>query len=154
MNLSVTVNIYQNDKLLGSTSERPVILIGPSALSRAGLTTLHNSILDCSTLYTGINGIFNPIAMWYFNPYAERYEHTKPSPVHPNILEPTQERALVEYMAYHDYFDEGVLIEGIKSYLEQHDNNYQALLDEADYWHYHADIVEYWIKEAKEDYEV
>lgn len=152
--LNVNCNVYSNDSIVGEKSTTPVILIGESALVRVGLTTLHNSVLKCSTLVSGVTGIWNPIVTWYFNPNANRYDHTVPSKKHPNILQPTQERALVEYMEFHDYFDEGILIEGIQTYLFQHNDDYSALIEEAKFWKFSTDMVEYWVNEAKEDYEV
>ena len=123
MILRTSTNIYQNDILVGESCDYPVILIGPAALCRVGLTTLHTSQLQASTLSTRITGIWNPIVTWYFNPNAIRTDHTKPSHVHPNIYEPTAERALVEYIGFHDYFDEGILIEGLQEYLFRNKNN-------------------------------
>lgn len=142
------VNIYQHDERVGRTGKH--ILIGEQAFCRCGLTTLFSPILQCSTLYTKITGIWNPVVMWYFNPFADKYEHTKPGPVHPNILEPTVERAIVEYIMFHEYFDEGILIEGLQTYLNQH-TDLSALYAEAEYWHLPKSWVDHWIQEAIDD---
>lgn len=148
------IDTYLFDSLVGESSKDAVVLIGEQAFWRAGLTTCISNHLQCSTLVTGITGIRTPYVTWYFNPNANRYDHTVPSKKHPNILQPTQERALVEYMEFHDYFDEGILIEGIQTYLFQHNDDYSALIEEAKFWKFSTDMVEYWVSEAKEDYEV
>ena len=145
------VNIYKHDKLVGQDGKH--VLIGEQAFARCGLTTLFSPVLQCSTLYTNITGIWNPIVTWYFNPYADRYEHTKPSKVCANILEPTRERALVEYIIFHNYFDEGILIEGLKTYLAE-TPDLSDLYNEAEFWYCPRKLVDYWIKEAREDCEV
>lgn len=145
------IDIYKNDALVGRDGKH--ILIGEQAFCRRGLTTLFSPVLQCSTLYTNITGIWNPIVMWYFNPFADRFEHTTPSPRCSNILEPTTERAIIEYIIFHDYFDEGILIEGLSTYLQNH-TDLCALYDEAAFWHLRIDWLDYWIKEAREDYEV
>ena len=139
--------------IVGGAGEKRV-LIGEHAFARCGLTTLFTYLLQCSTLYKNITGIWSPIVIWYFNPMAEDYSYTKPSPVCSNILEPTKERALVEYMLFHDYFDEGILIEGIQTYGFQHDNDWSKLYPVAKYFGLSVDKLEYWINEALNDFEV
>ena len=130
------------------------VLIGEQALSRCGLTSLHTVVVQCSTLCKLIHGAKSEFNAWYFNPMADDYSYTKPSPVCSNILEPTQERALVEYMLFHDYFDEGILIEGIQTYGFQHDNDWSKLYPVAKYFGLSVDKLEYWINEALNDFEV
>lgn len=139
------------DKLVGDTLEEPAVLVGEQALYRCGLTTLMSSTLQCSTIIPTLRGYANFICQWYFNPLALRYEHTKPSDYHPMILEPTRERALIEYMLLKEYFNEGILIEGLKDYLYYEENPVEKLHEEATFWKSPLDIVDYWIKEAEED---
>lgn len=142
---------YRYDKLVGDTLNKPAVLIGEQALYRCGLTTLLSSTLQCSTPITTLRGYANFICQWYYNPLALRYEHTKPSPEHPMILEPTRERALIEYILLKEYFNEGILIEGLKDYLYYEENPVEKLHDEAKFWKFPLDTVDYWIKEAEED---
>lgn len=144
-------SIYRYEDKVGADGKH--ILIGEQAFNRCGLTSFVSSTLQCSTLYIGITGIWNPFVMWYFNPFADKYEHTKPSVCNPNILVPTTERAIVEYIIFHDYFDEGILIEGLKTYLSLNNNDISAIHEEADYWHLPSNYVDYWFKEAREDFE-
>lgn len=147
------IDIYKNDKRVGAVDK--YVLIGEQAFARCGLTTLFSPVLQCSTLSTGITGIWSPVVIWYFNPFADKYTHTKPSPVCENILEPTAERAIIEYIIFKDYFDEFVLIEGLKTYMFNNPKDYyERLLEESKIWHLPQDLLDYWIKEAVEDEEV
>lgn len=154
MKLLVSPDLYQNDVLIGNACEEPAVVVGDHALACNGLTTALCSIKQLSTLTVGIDGINTFICIWYFSPWADRYEHTRPSPKHPKILIPTRERALWEYMMLHEKFDEGILIEGLSDYLRLTENAEDKLIAEAQYWGCGEDLVKYWIKEALNDYEV
>ena len=139
--------------ILFEDSKTPIVLVGEHALARCGLTTLHSEIIQAGTLFEGIDGIYNPIAMWYQTPYAKMDFDTKPSPVHPNVLEPTKERALVEYIYLVDKLEEGILIEGLKTYAFQKDGDYSGLYKMLDKIDVSKETLDYWIKDAEEDYE-
>lgn len=140
------------DELVGSNCGK-IVCVGRCALSRCGLTTCISDIIQAGTLFEGIDGIYNPIAMWYQTPYAKMDFDTKPSPVHPNVLEPTKERALVEYIYLVDKLEEGILIEGLKTYAFQKDGDYSGLYKMLDKIDVSKETLDYWIKEAEEDYE-
>lgn len=142
---------HRYDNLVGTNSVEPIVMLGEQALSRVGLVRSLLTTLQCSTIYVGYDGQGNDICRWYFNPLALRYEHTKPSPYHPMILEPTRERALIECMLLKEYFNEGILIEGLKDYLYYEENPVEKLHNEAKFWKFPLDTVDYWIKEAEED---
>ena len=153
MNTSNANMIYRFDEIVGADNEKH-ILIGEQALYRCGLTTLILPVLQCSSGYLNSNGLSSPVVRWYFNPMYNQYFDTNPSPACPNILEPSQERALMESMVYHDYFDEGILIEAIKTYGFQHDNDWGKIYDLFKMKKFSTDIPDYWINEALNDYEV
>lgn len=154
MELKVSPDLYMNDKRIGNVLDSYAVVVGEHALACNGLTTALYSVKQLSTLTVGIDGINNYICMWYFSPWAERYDHTRPSPKHEKILIPTRERALWEYMMLHEKFDEGILIEGLSDYLRLTDNAEGKLLEEARYWGCGEEDVEYWVNEAYNDYEV
>lgn len=52
---------------------------------------------------------------------------------------------------FHDYFDEGILIEGLKNYLYEMGGDTSKLYEEAGKFHLKEDLLAYWIKEAIED---
>ena len=142
---------YKFDKLVGEECGVR-ICSGECAFWRSGLTTQYISGLQCWTLCPGINGIYSPIVMWYFNPWGDKTFDTTPSPEHPNILQPTRERAICEYIIFREYFSEGILIEGLQTYIRETDN-YRERLHEA-MTHIPLqkhDWLDYWIQEALED---
>lgn len=145
------VNGRGYDRIVGA--ECRCVLAGECALMRVGLTSLLMDHMQAWTLYPEINECRTVYIDWYFNPFAKEEFDTKPSVESPNILEPTQERALIEYILFKDYFNEGILIEGLKSYMFIHDGNVQPLYDEAIKFSVPKDIVDYWLQEAREDYD-
>lgn len=140
--------------LIGNSCGHPIVIIGEHALACNGLTTALCSTKQLSTLTVGIDGINNFICIWYFSPWANHYDHTRPSPKHEKILIPTRERALWEYMMLHEKFDEGILIEGLSDYLRLTENAEDKLLEEARYCGCGEEDVKYWINESINDYEV
>lgn len=141
---------YRYDKLVSNQADKPCIVIGEMALIRNGLTSLLTDRLQLSTLFTDITGLYNPIATWYFNPWAKTYDYTSNVSGY-KILNPTKERAIIEYIIFKDYFNEGILIEGLQTYLFQMDNNVNKLYEVADWFKIQRSLVDYWIQEALED---
>ena len=147
---TVNSDCYRNHELVGRDGKKHV-LVGVSAFAHVGLTTCLSSVLQCSTLYTGIEGIHCPVVEWYFNPFADKnFEDTTPSPKSPNILIPTKERAIVEYMLLHEKFDEGILIEGLKDYDYLNNGDWSKVYALAPKYLLKSYYVDYWIKEARE----
>lgn len=139
------------DRFVGERLDHSIVLSGECALQRCGLTTYLSDGIQAWTLFTEISGIQNAIVSWYFNPFAANDMDTNPSQSHPNILIPTKERALVEYVMFHEYFDEGILIEGLKSYIYEKNGDTSRLYEEAEKFHLKEETLSYWIKEALED---
>lgn len=128
------------------------VCVGQCALYRAGLTTALTSTLQLASRYPEINGLGSWKAKYYFDPWFNKYFETKPSPACQTILEPTQERALLETMYLHENFNEGVLIESIKDYICYHTDLNKLYAVARNYFpSNHASIIEYWVREARED---
>lgn len=154
IDMSIDANIYKQHNTVASDG-KPHILVGASAFAHVGLTTALSSVLQCSTLTTGIDGLRCPIVMWYFNPFANRfYEDTRPSHVNPLIKIPSQERAILEFILLMDKLEEGIFIEGMQTYAFQHNNDYSKIYELAPKYYIRKELIDYWIKEAEEDYEV
>lgn len=147
----VTPDTFRYYKMVGDSLESPRILIGECALARRGLTSLLSETMQLSTLYTDITGLSNFIVQWYFNPFADKYMHCTPSIQHPMIMEPDRERALIEYIIFHDYFNEGILIEGLQNYLWHNDGNYDKLAEVGKEFHLQRSYIDYWVNEAIND---
>lgn len=125
-----------------------LILAGEYALSKTGLITLSGGLIQAWTLckITPITeGV--PVA-YYFNPYADKDFYIS-GKFKDTFLVPTQERALVEYMIFSDYFSEEFLIEGIQLYEEGHNGDLSKLWEVVDFMKLREDIARYWIAEAQ-----
>lgn len=139
------------DVFIGDMCDSPRVLIGDQAVWRNGLTTAVLETLQLSTLKTGITGNMCSVVNWYFNPWAKNYMHTRPSGTHPNILIPSKERALVEFIIFHDYFNEGILIEALQSYIYEKGDDLDELYKVASDFKIKKSLVDYWLQEARED---
>lgn len=149
--MSNLIDARDNDTLLGLMGV--YVLCGPAALCRVGLTSFLTDEVTAWTDCVGINGIHTGVSCFYFNPCIDYTSNVTPSPMHSNILEPTRERALAEYIWLREYFDEGILIEGLKNYIWLSDNNLEELYRVAPKYRCTKNMIDYWIKEAREDYE-
>lgn len=118
-----------------------------TALARNGLVYFSPVYLDiASKAACSKSGI-----MRYLNTNTDTEHYTRPSKDNPNLLIPTRERALVDYMLYQDeYGDEGLLIEALQNYLEQF-KDMDKLYEVADFYKLPRETVDYWIKEAEEE---
>lgn len=128
------------------------VCVGQCALFRAGLTTAHMVTLQLGVGTKEIDGLGSWRAKYYYSPWFDKHFETKPSPACPNILVPTQERAVIESMYLHEGFDEGVLIESYKDYLYWHED--LSKIYEVGRKHFSGDyktVMDYWFQEARED---
>lgn len=139
-----------NDALLGSEGKYYVVC-GPTALSRVGLTSYYSDEIHAWTLCPYITGIHTNFVTYFFSPFAECYADTKPSIACEYILEPTRERALIEYILLREYFDEGILIEGLKNYMWLNNDDVSKLYELAPKYHLKKETLDYWLQEARED---
>lgn len=137
------------DTALYDVITTPVVVAGESALARTGLISLVTDFVGCWTPSPILGKIQTIYVGYYFNPlYGE--ESTKPSRYNFNILEPTKERAILEYIKWIEYFNEGYLIEALNTY----GYDYSLLYEKAPEYGVSKEDLDYWIKEAKEDVEV
>ena len=133
---------------------RQCVVVGESACVANGLTSAILEVIQLSSLDADIVHFRNFVCAWYYSPFADRTDHTRPDSNSPMVLIPTAERSLWEYIILKDNFDEGVLVESIKDYLWQHNDDESKLLEEARYWGCGEEEVKYWVNEARNDYEV
>lgn len=136
------------DNLVGFTCGK-VVLAGECALSRCGLVYTESDSLRVYTLHQVPPGLTNAVAIWYFSPYADKYFDTNPSPRNSSILEPTQERALIESIMFQEYFTPDLIEEAMRTYKEQHSGNWSALFTEGDKFNLPVDALTYWINKAE-----
>lgn len=129
------------------------VLCGPCALTRAGLTTYSAQLLFLETPYQIIDGVSTVyITYWYYENIDYEFELTQ-SKSNPLILQPSKERAIVEFIQCEKWCDEGILLEALNSYLLWFRND-ERLYECADHFGLARSTLDYWIKEALEDEEV
>lgn len=127
------------------------ILAGDDALYCAGLTRQPVDTPMCWTTYKEIaNGLFAVFVRYFQNPMGNDLAYTNPSPIHENIHEPIQERAIVETIKFHEQFNEGILIEALQSYIYNR-TDFTLLYEVGDYFNVSKDDIDYWLNEAREE---
>lgn len=137
------------DKLV---SEQHVVC-GPCALARAGLVMFNYAHIQMMTKYKELDALSISFATYYYYNDID-YEHwVYPSETNPLLLQPTKERAIVDYIRNEKWCDEGILIEALKSYLMWFRND-EELYKVADFFNVSRDVIDYWINEALTDEEV
>ena len=127
------------------------IMCGQSSLNHNGLTS-YNSHLEFETdclQYDGFNMVY--ITYWYF-PEID-FAYTSPHKDNPHVFVPTRERALVDYIRCEKHCDEGVLIEALHDYLNWF-YDLPKLYEVADYFKVPRKTIDYWLEEARNDFEV
>ena len=133
------------------TTEGFYVLAGDDALYQAGLTTQPVPTPMCWTTYEeipiGLDAVF---VKYYFNPYGKDTKYTNPRKTNRYLHEPTKERALVETIKFHGYFNEGILIEALQNYI-RNVKDFSLLYEVAEYFSVSRDDVDYWINEAREE---
>ena len=138
------------DNMVGRDKKYHVVC-GLTALSRVGLTSYLTDHMCVWTIYPDISLVDTQIVKYYFSPFAECYEDTEHSIECEYILEPTRERALIEYILLREYFDEGILIEGLKNYMWLNNDDVSKLYELAPKYHLKKETLDYWLQEARED---
>ena len=128
------------------------VICGPCALARAGLITYSTELLFLQTPFIEVDGVCTVYVTYYYYDNID-YEHwVYPSKSNPLLLQPTKERAIVDYIRNEKWCDEGILIEALKSYLMWFRND-KELYEVADFFGVTREIIDYWINEALTDEE-
>jgi hypothetical protein len=128
------------------------VLVLSTAADRVGLCYFNSWFLQLATNRCELNNIELPMCRYYYVQDLDREHYLKSSESNPNLLIPTQERALVDYIKLEEeYGDEGILIESLQSYLAQHSDNLEKLYEVADFFKLPREELEYWLKEAREE---
>jgi hypothetical protein len=127
-----------------------VILTGPSALSKNGLIYFGKvSYISTWRKHSDNGSSLNRV--YLYRPYHSDMSYTRT--LSNGYITYTRERAIVDYILNEKYCDEGLLIEALKSYDEREDSDYEVLYEVADYFKLSREVLNYWIKEAREDFE-
>ena len=131
----------------------PCVLCNICALAYNGLVTHSADHYDFMTRFKDLDGLNLVYLTYYYYETINDMYALNPDVNDPNILVPTKERALIEYMKNEKWCDEGVLIEALKSYLMWFRND-EELYKVANYFGVEKHTVDYWINEALIDEEV
>lgn len=133
-------------------SERYVIC-GVCALDRNGLVYATGEHLDLFTKYSNLDKLNTLPFAYFYNSNIDYEYRVSPSQSNPMLLLPSKERALVECIKHSDWMDEGFLIEGLKSYLDNFWDG-EELYRVAAHFDVSKETLDYCLKEAGEDCEV
>lgn len=126
------------------------VVCGGCALNRAGLIYYNSEHLDLMTCYEELDGCCLSRLTYYYYPVIDTEHWVHPLKSNPLLLQPTRERAIVEYILNKKWCDEGLLIEALKNYLDQFRND-EELYEVADFFGLSRETLDYWINEALTD---
>lgn len=133
--------------------KRRSVICGQCALARNGLTTQNPTHLDVWTSIKEIDGVDAAIIRYIFNDKIDHVYEVHPMMGNSNLLLPTRERAIVEYVLCERWRDEGTLIEALKTYLWNF-NDLPHLYEVADFFGLNKIELDFWINEAITDEEI
>ena len=140
-----------------SLIQTPSVLAGACALCRAGLISHNIHDITVFTEKEWLDGVRVSTMGFIYTPKIDYLKYTHNRPENPCIIIPDKERAIAEYIHNEKYCDEGYLIEALQSYLwevEKGRGSLEKLISVGEEFGVKKETMEYWIKEAEEDYEV
>lgn len=132
--------------------KEPYVICGVCALARNGLVYANAEHLELFTEYRELDRLNTLAFAYFYNPGIDYEYELSRSVSNPLLLLPSKERALAECIRFADNVDEGFLIEGLKSYLDNFWDD--RLYDVAGYFGVTREKLDYWLREAREDCEV
>lgn len=140
--------MYEYDELATKT----YVICNACALARNGLVYFNATHLDLFTNIASLGSVFPAgIVSYYYNPNID-YEYEVTPSANPFLLRPSKERALVECIKFLDYVDEGLLIEGLKSYLDNFWDD--KIYEVGEHFGVSRETLDYWFEEARNDYDI
>lgn len=123
-----------------------------TAMNRVGLCYFNSWFLDLATDKIEIKDMEFSMCRYLYYPDLDRVHYLVPSESNPDLLIPTRERAIVDYVKLQDeYGDEGILIESIQSYLRDYEEDLPKLYEVADFLKLPRKELDYWLNEAREE---
>ena len=143
---SVLDRRYKFDRLL----EYKYIIGQNCALARVGLTTQNAVHLDLFSDVNESDHLSNGRITYYYKENIDYEHYVTPMETNSNLLLPTKERALVEYIQNEKWCDEGTLIEALKTWLFAF-KDMDKLYEVADFFGLDRATLDYWIHEAETD---
>lgn len=136
---------YNYDK---EFNDHKYVITGACAFARLGLVHGNPYHLDLQTAFPELDNLNTIIFAYHYNPNIDFSYQLCPSSTNNLLLLPSRERAIVEVLLHLDWCDEGILIEALRSYIDQFWNE-EKLFAVADYFGLSREILNYWLEEAR-----
>lgn len=135
------------------------VAVGGYALQKAGLTPFYPGVIQQTTKAPQYHRWNMPPVVMYYAPDIDgdsRHIAYTVSSFFSKLAIPTPERAIVDNIRHQDIFEEYFLVEALKSYMAKHGDNEEglALLRQVAEEYGQAEQLEYWLEEARNDWEV
>lgn len=118
------------------------------ALAVNGLVFASTEHIDLMTAFEELDGIDLVYLSYFYNAKIDKVYEVSVYPKDEHILIPSKERAIVEYIINQKWCDEGLLIEALRSYIDQFWDE-EKLFTAADYFELSRDTLNYWLEEAR-----
>ena len=121
-----------------------------TAVARNGLTFLSTGYLNLATDKSELQSIRSNSFCYIYYPDLDREHYLVPSASNPDLLIPTRERAIVDYIKLQEnYGDEGILIESLQTYLADYSIDLPKLYEVAAFLKLPREELDYWLNEAR-----
>lgn len=131
---------------------KQAVCCSSTALARNGLVMFDIIHLDLQTRKSELDKTnYSYFSLFYNSDIDYEYCVSK-SVSNPLLLLPSKERAVVECIKHLDWIDEGLLIEGIQNYIRNFWNK-KLLYEAAAHFKLPEDELEYWLEEARNEYD-
>jgi len=124
-----------------------LVVTSDYALNCNGMTTIRKKIIDVYAPNIYLDKINNRIYKFIYlgdidyDNYVRQYTD--------DLLVPTAERALVDYIRFEKIQDEGTLLWAMQDYLDSPNCDIDKLYEVSDFYNVPREEVDYWITEAK-----
>ncbi len=128
------------------------VLTGACMLARNGMVYASVTHLDLQTDIKEMDLFYAGISSFFYNPDIDYEYCVSKSVSNPLLLLPSKERAVVECIKHLDWIDEGLLIEGIQNYISNFWDK-KLLYEAAAHFNLPEDELEYWLEEARNEYD-
>ena len=132
--------------------DKQTVCCSSSALARNGLIMFDTIHLDLQTGKIELDKTNYAYFSLFYNPNVDYEYCVVKSPSNPLLLLPSKERALVECIKHLDWIDEGLLIEGLRNYLDNFWDK-KLLYEAAEHFELPMEELQYWLNEARNEYD-
>lgn len=139
------------DELYKKLPKKRYVIAGELALYETGLGVNKPDTLEVLTSHSEFKHVYISGRIYYhYVQHVDFDNYVKPHPNHPNILVPTQERALVDIiLTKFDYTDEGAFCVALEQYCNNHNYELDALYEVADFYFVTRETIDYWVSECE-----